>query len=107
VSKIALAGLQGVVPGGYQLTPQGLETDIIGAEPGQAGWLVHVLARGIARAQIDPGDVRRAIAGLPAEAAVGILQERFPLASPPVVEIWPAWLGTLPQVGIRIHVEVR
>ena len=107
VSKIALAGLQGVVPGGYQLTPQGLETDIIGAEPGQAGWLVHALARGIARAQIDPGDVRRAIAGLPAEAAAGILQERFPLASPPVVEIWPAWLSTLPQVGIRIHVEVR
>ncbi|MCB0122012.1 MAG: baseplate J/gp47 family protein, partial [Caldilineaceae bacterium] len=55
---------------------------------------------------IDPAEVRSAIAGLTPEAAVSLVQQRWPMARPPEIYRDPEWFATLPAIGNRIQVRV-
>jgi hypothetical protein len=55
---------------------------------------------------IDPVEVRSAIAGLTPEAAVALVQARWPMAQPPEIYRDPEWFATLPAIGNRIQVRV-
>jgi len=55
---------------------------------------------------IDPAEVRSAIAGLTPEAAVSLVQQRWPMARPPEIYRNPEWFATLPAIGNRIQVRV-
>ncbi len=56
---------------------------------------------------IDPVEVRTAIAGLPPEAAIALVQERWQLERPPEIYRDPEWFATLPPLGNRIQVRVE
>ncbi len=61
---------------------------------------------------IDPGEVRDAVAGLTEEEAVAVLSENFALDAPPQVEILPEWikrwewLNRVPFLPFRIQVII-
>lgn len=55
---------------------------------------------------IDPVAIRSAIAGLPPDEAVTLLQERWPMEAPPEIYRDPEWFATLPAIGNRIQVRV-
>ncbi len=68
-------------------------------------------ASGDALAPIPAGQVRALLAGVPVSEAAAVLQRRFDLARPPVVELdrgWLGrdWLGRLPYIPTRIRVRV-
>lgn len=56
---------------------------------------------------IDPVEVRSAIAGLPPEEAIQLVQQRWPLERPPEIYRDPEWFATLPPLGNRIQVRVE
>ena len=56
---------------------------------------------------IDPGEVRTAIAGLTPEAAIELVQQRWPLERTPEIQRDPEWFATLPELGNRIQVRVE
>lgn len=55
---------------------------------------------------IDPVEVRTAIAGLPPEEAIALVQQRWPMERPPEIYRDPEWFDTLPAIGNRIQVRV-
>ncbi len=106
-NRIALAGLQGAVPEGFELLGRDLGFEIAGVEAAEEGaLLLTVRARGVVRAKITPGEVRSLVAGLPADEAVRLLDERLHLAEPAQVETSPGWVTTLPSLGFRMQVTV-
>ena len=62
--------------------------------------------------ELDPGEVRAAVAGLKADEASQVLSESFALDAPPVVQILPdwikrwEWLDHVPRLPFRIQVVV-
>ncbi|MEZ4674288.1 MAG: baseplate J/gp47 family protein [Caldilineaceae bacterium] len=55
---------------------------------------------------IDPVEVRSAIAGLTPDAAIALVQQRWPMARVPEIYRDPEWFTTLPAIGNRIQVRV-
>lgn len=55
---------------------------------------------------IDPVEVRTAIAGLPPEEAIQLVQARWPLDRVPEIHRDPEWFATLPSIGNRIQVRI-
>jgi len=55
---------------------------------------------------IDPVEVRTAIAGLPPEEAIALVQQRWRLEGAPEIHLDPEWFATLPRLGNRIQVRV-
>ena len=55
---------------------------------------------------IDPVEVRTAIAGLPPEEAITLVQQRWRLEGPPEIHRDPEWFATLPRLGNRIQVRI-
>lgn len=56
---------------------------------------------------IDPVEVRAAIAGLPPDEAIALVQQRWPLERTPEIYRDPEWFATLPPIGNRIQVRVE
>lgn len=87
-----------------------VDTDFIMQEPAsgpEGGRLTFsVYGIGYAAANIDPEAVRRTIRGKSVAQATELLMEKWPLAEPPQMEIWPRWLKRLPLLPIRITVQV-
>ncbi|NPV07273.1 MAG: hypothetical protein HPY83_04830 [Anaerolineae bacterium] len=106
-NRIALAGLQGAVPEGYQLLAEGLRFQITSTERSDNGTLlVTVVASGIVRARVDPGQVRDLVLGLPREEAESRLNQAFALAEPARVSTRPGWAASVPRFGFRVHVDL-
>lgn len=104
-----LAGkvLRGQVPAGHAVVADSLKTEIrpvLGVESGLV-WL-QVRATATSQAQIRERDLKNAVRGRPIDEAAILLQERFPLASPPIIHVARGWLGRLPWLSMRISVEV-
>ena len=55
---------------------------------------------------IKISDVRALLRGVPLADAPALLQEQFDLDQPPLVELNPNWLDSLPLIGTRIRVRV-
>lgn len=55
---------------------------------------------------IDPAEVRAAVAGLPPDEAIDLLQARWNIAHTPDIYLDPEWTGILPRLGSRIQVRV-
>jgi hypothetical protein len=56
---------------------------------------------------IDPVEVRSAIAGLPPEEAIQLVQARWVLERTPEIHRDPEWFATLPAIGQRIQVRIE
>ncbi|MGI6208162.1 MAG: baseplate J/gp47 family protein [Anaerolineae bacterium] len=106
-NRIALAGLQGAVPQGYQLLADGLRFQITNTERAEDGTLlVTVVASGIVRAQIDPAEAKSLVLGMPAREAEERLNQAFFLAEPAKVSTKPGWAAGVPRFGFRVHVDL-
>lgn len=106
-NRIALAGLQGAVPEGYKLTDEGLAFEITGVQVDESRNLfLTAVARGVATAILDSGEIRSLVAGLTPEEAQQRLTEELHLAEPAVVRVSPSWLGQLPRFGFRVRVTI-
>ncbi len=57
--------------------------------------------------QIRGGDVIKGLAGTSPEEATSILRKRVKLASPPRIELSPAWFPRLPFFDFRMALFVR
>ena len=55
---------------------------------------------------IDPVEVRSAIAGMTPEAAIALVQQRWPMDRTPEIYRDPEWFATLPAIGNRIQVRL-
>lgn len=107
-NRIALAGLQGVVPEGYRLTAEGLSFEITAVELDEnRNLFLTVTTRGIAQATLDDGDVRSLVLGKTPQEAQGLLSESLPLAEPAEVRLSPSWSPTLPRFPFRVRVSIR
>ncbi|MHB0876069.1 MAG: baseplate J/gp47 family protein [Anaerolineae bacterium] len=106
VNSIAMAGLQGVVPEGYELDGGNLRYEVTSVLVDEQGNLSLVaVATGDAVARVDGAEVRSLVQGLTPDQAREALSA-LPLAAPVSVELVPAWMGTLPRFGFRIRVNV-
>jgi hypothetical protein len=106
VNEVALAGLQGVVPAGYELQGGNLRYEVTSVQVDDQGGLSLVaVATGDAVAQVSGSQVRALVRGLTPDEARDALSV-LPLAAPAQVELTPAWMNTLPRFGFRIRVNV-
>ncbi|MGQ9555316.1 MAG: baseplate J/gp47 family protein [Anaerolineae bacterium] len=107
-NRIALAGLQGVVPEGYRLTAEGLSFEITAVELDEnRNLFLTVTTKGIAQATLDDGDVRSLVLGKTPQEAQRLLSESLPLAEPAEVRLSPSWSPTLPRFPFRVRVSIR
>ena len=74
---------------------------------GQISFTVHGIASVIAK--IDSDDLREQLAGATLEQARKLLAGKAEIstADPPLIEVFPSRLGRMPQLAIRIDVQVR
>lgn len=106
-SRIALAGLQGAVPSGYELLAEGLSFQIGSSEVDEAGTpVIAVVATGRVRALVEPAEVEAMVLGRPVEEAESILSRSFALAEPATVSTTPGWVRSVPSFGFRVHTEL-
>lgn len=106
VNQIAVAGLKGVVPEGYELDTSNLRYDITSLQVSDEGLLtLIVVATGDAVATLDSAHVRSLVQGLTPEEARSALAA-LPLAADPTIVLTPSWVETLPRFGFRIRVNI-
>ncbi len=65
-----------------------------------------VSAVGYAAAEVDPEVVRQTVRGKSLPQAADLLADRWPLAQPPQIQVWPRWLTRMPLLPLRITVQV-
>ncbi len=107
VHRLAFPQLARALPAGYALDPATLTTRL---EAGRAPGRLLVTAQATGRAQLDPAALAAQLAGRPAAEARQAL-DALPLAEPPTIDVWPAWLSRLfarlPLRPDHITVDVR
>lgn len=106
-SRIALAGLQGAVPEGYELLPEGLSFQVASTEVDGAGTpVITMVATGKMRAVVDPAEVKALAQGKSVADAERAIDGALPLAEPPTVSTSPGWVRTVPSLGFRVRVDL-
>jgi hypothetical protein len=111
LSAVARGALLDRTPKGFSLlSSRALRGDAAEEDSG-GGVRYFIVAKGIAGAEIDPNDVRRAIAGKTRAEAQQILLRDFELNGPPRIVIEPAWwtryVDRVPWITLRIDAQVR
>ena len=102
IVRLLFPPLAAALPAGYTADPATLRLDL---EPGAGDGAFVVTARATGRATLDPAALAAQLAGQTTAEASQTL-ERLPLAEPPALDLWPAWLGRLPFRAARITVDV-
>ncbi|OGO17914.1 MAG: hypothetical protein A2Z14_02980 [Chloroflexi bacterium RBG_16_48_8] len=87
-----------LVPGTFTFFSQMQES-----EDGSAPRWIQVAAEVDTFHAFDFGGMKRLIRGQQPSEAVGLLQERYPLSSPPDFHLKPSWYPILPMIDQRIH----
>ncbi len=110
-NRLALAALQAQVPPGYELDLKGLHFgagEILDVQDGII--IFKIVAEGRAVPLIDPHKIADQIAWLPIGEAQALLNQQYPLATVPAVDLEPAWMveliGRLPYSPLRIGVNI-
>jgi hypothetical protein len=110
---LAYDALQEQIPSRYELTSDQVTFDVsdqVRIDGRRA--LLDVSASAQLVADVRPGEVRSAVAGLPVDEAVAALVQSFALDDRPVVELQPdwikrwEWLNRVPLLPFRIQVLV-
>jgi len=105
--RIALAGLQGAVPEGYQLLPEGLTFEVASTEVDGTGTpVIAMVATGRVRALVASDEVKAMVLGRPVAEAAAVLEASLPLAETPQISTSPGWVRSIPSLGFRVHVEM-
>jgi len=111
---LAYEALKERIPATYELQSEEITFQVDDKNVGIDGRVVilDVTASAPLIVELDPGEVRAAVAGLKADEASQVLSESFALNAPPVVQILPdwikrwKWLDRVPRLPFRIQVVV-
>lgn len=107
--QLAVEALHAAVEEGYTVIP-GSESIAWAREPAvdEQGHLTFELAASAeAAAAIEPEAVRQVVGGESVRDAGRLLADRFPMVSPPVIEVHPSWFPRMPWLAFRIDVIVE
>ncbi|MCB0208907.1 MAG: baseplate J/gp47 family protein, partial [Anaerolineae bacterium] len=111
-NRLALAALEAQVPPGFELDLEGLQFgagEVLNIE-GQTATF-KIFASGQAVPNISDRDVAKDIVGMSIGEAQSLLEQRYPLATVPGVDLQPdwlvSWLGRLPFSSLRIDVVIN
>lgn len=106
-NDIILAGIEAEVPEKARLIADSVRVQRQpGSESSASSVVFTMTVAADYTTPIDADEVRDVVAGLPLDAALRALQERWLLAAEPEVYLDPAWQSTLPLLGSRIQVRV-
>jgi hypothetical protein len=111
---LAYEALKERIPSTYELQSEEITFQVDDENVGIDGRvvIVDVAASAPLIVELDPAEVRAAVAGLKADEASQVLSESFALDAPPVVQILPdwikrwSWLDHVPRLPFRIQVVV-
>jgi len=111
-NRLALAALEAQVPAGYELDIEGLRFgagEVLDVRDGTVTF--RVFADGQALPVIDPHAVARSVTWLSLGEAQAQLNQQYPLAAVPGIELQPdwarQWVGRLPFSSVRIDVIIN
>lgn len=111
-NRLALAALESQVPAGYELDIEGLRFsagEVLDVRDGTVTF--RVFADGQALPVIDPHVVARSVTWLSLGEAQAQLNQQYPLAAVPGIELQPdwarQWVGRLPFSSVRIEVIIN
>ncbi len=111
LSAVARAALRERTPKGFSLLSSRAIPGDAAEEDSGGSVRYFIVATGVAGAEIDPNDVRRAIAGKTRAEAQQILLRDFEINGPPRIVIEPDWwtryVDRLPWITLRIDARVR
>jgi hypothetical protein len=111
---LAYEALKERIPSTYELQSEEITFQVDDENVGIDGRVVilKVTASAPLIVELDPGEVRAAVAGLKVDEASQVLSDSFALDAPPVVQILPEWikrwewLDRVPRLPFRIQVVV-
>lgn len=111
-NRLALAALEAQVPLGFELDLEGLQFgagEVLDIE-GQTATF-KIFASGQAVPNINDREIARDVVGLSIGEAQSLLEQQYPLATVPGVDLQPDWLvnwlGRLPFSSLRIEVVIN
>jgi hypothetical protein len=105
---LVYAELAETLPSGFELVQGSLafrSGRVIGVD-GDGRVTFEMLAEGLATARMDLDQLLPEISGQEIGVARAYLYENLRLRDYPEIRVWPAWLGRLPYLPIRIQTEV-
>ena len=92
----------GALPSGHELLPSATEVSIGEARRDGDALIVMVTATGASTPAIDRGEVIDLVRGRSADEARAALAD----LGAPSVELWPGWVGAVPELDWRIDVRI-
>lgn len=111
LASVARQQLASKVPEGFSLLSVSIERGDVAEEGTGRNFVFFMVARGVAGAEIDTNEVRRAVRGKTVGEAQSALLEKFALRSNPIIEVGPDWLtrfiNRLPFVTLRITTTIK
>jgi hypothetical protein len=108
LQRLAAMTLNGTIPPGYDPWPESLQVSVERAATENADSPARLelqAARTVSR-HIDPQQATMMVRGATPARAAAALEQRLPLAAPPVIKLFPPWWPWLPLIPFRIDVVI-
>jgi hypothetical protein len=108
LQRLADMTLNGTIPPGYDPWPESLQVSVERAATENADSPARLelqAARTVSR-HIDPQQATMMVRGATPARAAAALEQRLPLAAPPVIKLFPPWWPWLPLIPFRIDVVI-